>query len=131
MTPEELRRYRKVVVQIEALDAQIEAEYCNIQSPKFDKNDTGKLSATVPNSPVEQSLARIEEFNRRRSALVEFKQYVDYWVRELDDNYIASIITYHYLLGYKWDKTATLIHGESKGDTCRKAVQRYFDTYKV
>lgn len=131
MTPDDLRRYKKAKKIIQALEQEIALAYAPIRSPKLDKNDTGKLSATLPGNPTEQALERIEALNKKKRRLEAFTGKVEGWVNSLEDRYIAKVCAFHYLEGNTWEETAQRIGGSNTAESTRKAAQRYFDTYKV
>lgn len=131
MTVYELRQYRGLKFETEAIRFQIEQAYSTVRSPQPKEVIAGKSSAHMPGSPTEQAFERVQKLKEKLCKCEEKIQEIENWVDALSDGYIASVVRYHYLEGMTWDVTAFKIYGYYAGDTVRKAVQRYFDTYKV
>ena len=130
MTIETLKQYRPMVMNIEALENEIQSYYVPISSPNGKESiGAGSVSARVPGNPTEEAFNRItdlkniliERQREQQKTLYEIEQ----WIRSIDDIEIESIIRWHFLIGKTWAETNDKIFGYSDRDYCRKRFFRF------
>jgi hypothetical protein len=127
MTIEELESVRGMASEVQAIQNEIESLYTPICSPNG--QSSGGHSNT-PSDPTERAVNRILEIRadlekRIDDYTAEIKR-VEEWVATLKDKNLAAIIRYHYISGYDWIKTGSLVNDSYSDSLCRKKVRRYF-----
>lgn len=127
MTIEELESVRGMASEVQAIQNEIESLYTPICSPNG--QSSGGRSNT-PSDPTERAVNRILEIRadlekRIDDYTAEIKR-VEEWVATLKDKNLAAIIRYHYISGYDWIKTGSLVNDSYSDSLCRKKVRRYF-----
>ncbi len=131
MTIEKLRNLRGMISNIKALDEEIDKLYSPISSPNG-RAGTGGTRSNVPGDPTARSAMKIiemkEEIEKNREEMYELLKDVEKWLRELgpENAEIASIIRWHYILGYPWNITNLKVFGYKNYDNSRKMVERFF-----
>ncbi len=129
MTLEELRQYQAIKESIKAIEAEIESLYYPISSPPMVSDGSGR--SLSPSDPTARAFYRIEadreRLARKQEELTAQKERIDIWIDNLDDQHIAAIIRWHFLLGKTWRETCIKIYGYPDPDICRVAVKRYFE----
>lgn len=131
VTMETLRDYQNMMREIIAIEAQIDAMYYPVASPRL-SGDGGRNS--TPGDPTAIAVARItgekEKLEKKKLEYLRTTEEIKLWVDGLTDGYIAAIVRLHFLSGYTWAETCKKIYGYANKDTCRQALKRYFKRQK-
>ena len=128
ITIEELKKYRYLQMQAQAIQEQIRQMYVPISSPKLFQIGT---KSNVPGDPTRQAFYKIERLNREledkvNEIAVQMKRILD-WVDTIDNLEIQIIIRWHFMNGLSWKETARKIYSTSDSDSCRMKFYRYFN----
>lgn len=128
ITIEELKNYRYLQMQAQAIQEQIRQMYVPISSPQLSQIGT---KSNVPGDPTRQAFYKIERLNREleekvNEIAVQMKRILD-WVDTIDNPEIQIIIRWHFMNGLSWKETARKIYSASDSDSCRKKFYRYFE----
>ena len=128
ITIEELKNYRYLQMQAQAIQEQIRQMYVPISSPQLSQIGT---KSNVPGDPTRQAFYRIERLNREledkvNEIAVQMKRILD-WVDTIDNPEIQIIIRWHFMNGLSWKETARKIYSTSDSDSCRMKFYRYFN----
>ncbi|WP_314673568.1 hypothetical protein [uncultured Solobacterium sp.] len=128
ITIEELKNYRYLQMQAQAIQEQIRQMYVPISSPQLSQIGT---KSNVPGDPTRQAFYKIERLNREleekvNEIAVQMKRILD-WVDTIDNPEIQIIIRWHFMNGLSWKETARKIYSTSDSDSCRKKFYRYFE----
>ena len=131
ITIEELKNYRYLQMQAQAIQEQIRQMYVPISSPQL--SQIGAKS-NVPGDPTRQAFYKIERLNREleekvNEIAVQMKRILD-WVDTIDNPEIQIIIRWHFMNGLSWKETARKIYSTSDSDSCRKKFYRYFESVR-
>lgn len=126
ITKEELRNYRKLRVEIAALEAEIRAMYSPVGSPPTEIIGS---RGNTPGDPTAQTVYRIEGKREKLEAKIaeylELTERIEQFVEEIDDLTVKSIVRLHFLVGYSWRQTCVRVYGYADPDTCRNTFNRY------
>lgn len=128
ITIEELKNYRYLQMQAQAIQEQIRQMYVPISSPQLSQIGT---KSNVPGDPTRQAFYKIERLNREledkvNEIAVQMKRILD-WVDTIDNPEIQIIIRWHFMNGLSWKETARKIYSTSDSDSCRMKFYRYFN----
>lgn len=131
ITIEELKNYRYLQMQAQAIQEQIRQMYVPISSPQLSQIGT---KSNVPGDPTRSAFYRIEKLNQEleekvNEIAVQMKRILD-WVDTLDNPEIQIIIRWHFMNGLSWKETARKIYSTSDSDSCRKKFYRYFESVR-
>ena len=131
ITIEELKNYRYLQMQAQAIQEQIRQMYVPISSPQLSQIGT---KSNVPGNPTRQAFYKIERLNREleekvNEIAVQMKRILD-WVDTIDNPEIQIIIRWHFMNGLSWKETARKIYSTSDSDSCRKKFYRYFESVR-
>lgn len=131
ITIEELKNYRYLQMQAQAIQEQIRQMYVPISSPQLSQIGT---KSNVPGDPTRQAFYKIERLNREledkvNEIAVQMKRILD-WVDTIDNPEIQIIIRWHFMNGLSWKETARKIYSTSDSDSCRKKFYRYFENVR-
>lgn len=131
ITIEELKNYRYLQMQAQAIQEQIRQMYVPISSPQLSQIGT---KSNVPGDPTRQAFYKIERLNREleekvNEIAVQMKRILD-WVDTIDNPEIQIIIRWHFMNGLSWKETARKIYSTSDSDSCRKKFYRYFESIR-
>lgn len=131
ITIEELKNYRYLQMQAQAIQEQIRQMYVPISSPQLSQIGT---KSNVPGDPTRQAFYKIERLNREleekvNEMAVQMKRILD-WVDTIDNPEIQIIIRWHFMNGLSWKETARKIYSTSDSDSCRKKFYRYFESVR-
>lgn len=131
ITIEELKNYRYLQMQAQAIQEQIRQMYVPISSPQLSQIGT---KSNVPSDPTRQAFYKIERLNREleekvNEIAVQMKRILD-WVDTIDNPEIQIIIRWHFMNGLSWKETARKIYSTSDSDSCRKKFYRYFESVR-
>lgn len=128
ITIEELKNYRYLQMQAQAIQEQIRQMYVPISSPQLSQIGT---KSNVPGDPTRSAFYRIEKLNQEleekvNEIAVQMKRILD-WVDTIDNLEIQIIIRWHFMNGLSWKETARKIYSTSDSDSCRMKFYRYFN----
>ncbi|WP_456317221.1 hypothetical protein [Solobacterium moorei] len=131
ITIEELKNYRYLQMQAQAIQEQIRQMYVPISSPQLSQIGT---KSNVPGDPTRQAFYKIERLNREleekvNEIAVQMKRILD-WVDTINNPEIQIIIRWHFMNGLSWKETARKIYSTSDSDSCRKKFYRYFESVR-
>lgn len=131
ITIEELKNYRYLQMQAQAIQEQIRQMYVPISSPQLSQIGT---KSNVPGDPTRQAFYKIERLNREleekvNEIAVQMKRILD-WVDTIENPEIQIIIRWHFMNGLSWKETARKIYSTSDSDSCRKKFYRYFESVR-
>nr|DAS85060.1 MAG TPA: Protein of unknown function (DUF722) [Caudoviricetes sp.] len=131
ITIEELKNYRYLQMQAQAIQEQIRQMYVPISSPQLSQIGT---KSNVPGDPTRSAFYRIEKLNQEleekvNEIAVQMKRILD-WVDTIDNPEIQIIIRWHFMNGLSWKDTARKIYSTSDSDSCRKKFYRYFESVR-
>lgn len=131
ITIEELKNYRYLQMQVQAIQEQIRQMYVPISSPQLSQIGT---KSNVPGDPTRSAFYRIEKLNQEleekvNEIAVQMKRILD-WVDTIDNPEIQIIIRWHFMNGLSWKETARKIYSTSDSDSCRKKFYRYFESVR-
>lgn len=128
ITIEELKNYRYLQMQAQAIQEQIRQMYVPISSLQLSQIGT---KSNVPGDPTRSAFYRIEKLNQEleekvNEIAVQMKRILD-WVDTIDNPEIQIIIRWHFMNGLSWKETARKIYSTSDSDSCRMKFYRYFN----
>ena len=128
ITIEELKNYRYLQMQAQAIQEQIRQMYVPISSPQLSQIGT---KSNVPGDPTRSAFYRIEKLNQEleekvNEIAVQMKRILD-WVDTIENPEIQIIIRWHFMNGLSWKETARKIYSTSDSDSCRMKFYRYFN----
>lgn len=128
ITIEELKNYRYLQMQAQAIQEQIRQMYVPISSPQLSQIGT---KSNVPGDPTRLAFYRIEKLNQEleekvNEIAVQMKRILD-WVDTIDNPEIQIIVRWHFMNGLSWKDTARKIYSTSDSDSCRVKFYRYFN----
>lgn len=128
ITIEELKNYRYLQMQAQAIQEQIRQMYVPISSPQLSQIGT---KSNVPGDPTRSAFYRIEKLNQEleekvNEIAVQMKRILD-WVDTIDNPEIQIIVRWHFMNGLSWKDTARKIYSTSDSDSCRVKFYRYFN----
>ena len=128
ITIEELKNYRYLQMQAQAIQEQIRQMYVPISSPQLSQIGT---KSNVPGDPTRSAFYRIEKLNQEleekvNEIAVQMKRILD-WVDTIGNPEIQIIIRWHFMNGLSWKETARKIYSTSDSDSCRMKFYRYFN----
>lgn len=131
ITIEELKNYRYLQMQAQAIQEQIRQMYVPISSPQLSQIGT---KSNVPGDPTRQAFYKIERLNHEleekvNEIAIQMKRILD-WVDTIDNPEIQIIIRWHFMNGLSWKETARKIYSTSDSDSCRKKFYRYFESVR-
>lgn len=131
ITIEELKNYRYLQMQAQAIQEQIRQMYFPISSPPIGQIGT---KSNIPGDPTRRAFYKIEKLNEElqekvNEIAVEMKRILD-WVNTIDNPEIQIIIRWHFMNGLSWKETARKIYSTSDSDSCRKKFYRYFESVR-
>lgn len=127
MTVDKLEAYKGLVSNMQALQQEISALYNTYRSPRFSDVGSHVMSA---GSPVEGALSKIFEleniYNKEYEAAANLLYEIETWLSQADPE-IRAIARFHYVLGYSWQKTNTILYSYPSYYTARKRLMRYLN----
>lgn len=121
----ELMRVKDLQTSIDALEALLQdLRDSSLQSPGLE--DKGSTPTRNISSNVEQTVLKMEKTEekllKRKQELSELKTEITDFIVTVKDPILASILSYRFILGYSWSKTASLMH--TTEDSIKKVYQR-------
>lgn len=131
MTIEKLEQYKGLTSEMQALRDQIDSLYDTYRSPQFFSEGGHSMSVS---SPTERAVAKIlklkETYQQKYDETADLLLQVENWLSQVEDPEIRSIIRFHYVLGYSWQRTNAAISGYPSYYAARKKIMRYFGREK-
>lgn len=126
MTVEKLEAYKGLVSNMQALQEEISALHNTYRSPLT--SDVGSHVMST-GSPVEGAVSKILElekmYNNEYKKAANLLYEIETFISQIEDPEIRSIIRFHYMLGYSWERTNTAVCGYPSHWTARKKLMRY------
>lgn len=126
MTVEKLEAYKGLVSNMQALQEEISSLHNTYRSPLISDAGSHVMSA---GSPIEGAVSKILElekiYNKEYEAAANLLYEIETFISQIEDPEIRSIIRFHYMLGYSWERTNTAICGYPSYYTARKRLMRY------
>lgn len=126
MSIDKLEQYRGLTTEMKALSQQITSLYDTYRSPQLMNDGGHSMSAS---SPTESALVKIlklkETYQQKYDEAANLLYEIETFVSQIEDPEIRSIIRFHYMLGYSWERTNTAICGYPSYYTARKRLMRY------
>lgn len=131
MTIEKLEQYKGLTSEMQALRDQIDSLYDTYRSPQLMSDGGHSMSVS---SPTERAVAKIlklkETYQQKYDETADLLLQVENWLSQVEDPEIRSIIRFHYVLGYSWQRTNAAISGYPSYYAARKKIMRYFGREK-
>lgn len=131
MTIDDLKAYRYMAAEIEALQLQIAQLYSPVRSPNL--VSIGARGNTV-SDPTHSSVMLADELQRqleeKQEALRAKAVAIEEWLNEVEDSRIRMAIRWHFLLGATWKETARKVDPSLSVLGLKKAFFRWFDEQK-
>ena len=131
MTIEKLEAYRGLTSEMKALSQQITSLYDTYRSPTLMSNGSHSMSV---GSPVETAVNKVLElktvYEQKYEEAANLLYNIETWLSQIEDPEIRSIVRFHYVLGYSWQRTNTAVCGYPSYYAARKKVMRYFGREK-
>lgn len=132
MTIEKLENYKGLVAEMHSLSESIDSLYDTYRSPQL-MSDGGSHSMSV-GSPTESAVNKIVTlkliYSKKIEAASDLLLEVENWLSQVEDPEIRSIIRFHYVLGYSWQRTNVAVCGYPSYYSARKKIMRYFGREK-
>lgn len=126
MTVEKLEAYKGLVSNMQALQQEMSALRNTYKSPVISNVGSHVMSI---GSPIEGAVSKILElekiYNKEYEAAANLLYDIETFISQIEDPEIRSIIRFHYVLGYSWQRTNTAICGYPSYYTARKRLMRY------
>lgn len=130
MTIEKLENYKGLVAEMRSLKESIDSLYNTYRSPQL-MSDAHSMSV---GSPVETAVNKVLElktvYEQKYEEAANLLYNIETWLSQIENPEIRSIVRFHYVLGYSWERTNTAICGYPSYYTARKKVMRYFGREK-
>lgn len=128
MTIDDLRKYRFIRSEIEALEIQLHDKLYNVKSPSTSSISSHGNSVSNPTEvSAFQAIEIEEEINAKMIELRNLVENIETWLDTVDDPRVRSSIRWHYLIGLKWKDTTKKVYGDFYSDNnSRILVERYF-----
>ncbi len=132
MTMDDLGKVTGLRKEIELLDLQIRdlelwGSVPSARNP-FESSGSG-ASIPSPSDPTAAYAYRIQQLRdllfMKRTELTEKLVEIEFWVKEVDNPLIRSIIRSHYLMGKTWRETAKRCCNSNNKETAFVLVKRY------
>lgn len=134
VTLDDLRSYLDLRTAIRSLRDEIDTIEQGTYRP-YDLIGSKRSRGHRSDPTARKALKLIEVRERLQRQLDEYEQITDTierWTLTIDDQIVAHSVRQHYLNGRSWAQTGRLLYGSpSAGDSCRMAVQRYFEKVEV
>lgn len=131
MTIDDLKAYRYMASEIEALQLQIAQLYSPVRSPNL--VSIGARGNTV-SDPTHRSVMLADELQRqleeKQEALRAKAVAIEEWLNEVEDSRIRMAIRWHFLLGATWKETTRKVDLAMSVDAMKKFFFRWFDEQK-
>jgi len=127
MTIEELKQYRGLCADIDAIWAELEAVYMPIRSPT---GNTNEGHGTTPGNPTEQAAFKamavqerlIDQLKEQERIRLE----IESWLMTVEDPELSALVRWHYIIGLTWEKTALKVYGAPHYYRAKKKIHRFF-----
>lgn len=131
MTIDDLKEYRYLAAEIEALQLQITQLYSPVRSPNL--VSIGARGNTT-SDPTHSSVMLADELQRqlgeKQEVLRARAQGIENWLSTVKDGRIRMAIRWHFLLGATWKETTRKVDPAMSVDAMKKFFFRWFDEQK-
>lgn len=131
MTIDELKEYRYVAAEIEALQLQIAQLYSPVRSPNLVSIGARGNSTS---DPTHDSVMLADELQRqledKQEVLRSKAADIETWLNTVSDGRIRMAVRWHFLLGATWKETARKVDPAISVDGLKKSFFRWFDEQK-
>ena len=131
MTIDDLKAYRYMAAEIEALQLQIAQLYSPVRSPNL--VSIGARGNSV-SDPTHSSVMLADELQRQLEEKQEILRAkavaIEEWLNGVDDSRIRMAVRWHFLLGATWKETARKVDPAISVDGLKKSFFRWFDEQK-
>lgn len=131
MTIDDLKEYRYLAAEIEALQLQIAQLYSPVRSPNLVSiGARGNTTSDPTHSSVmladelQRQLEEKQEVLRARAADIET------WLNTVEDAKLRMAVRWHFLLGATWKETARKVDPAISVEGLKKSFFRWFDEQK-
>ena len=128
MTIDDLKAYRYMAAEIEALQLQIAQLYSPVRSPNL--VSIGARGNSV-SDPTHSSVMLADELQRqleeKQEALRAQAVAIEEWLNKVEDSRIRMAIRWHFLLGATWKETTRKVDPSMSVDAMKKFFFRWFD----
>lgn len=128
MTIDDLKAYRYMAAEIEALQLQIAQLYSPVRSPNL--VSIGARGNSVAD-PTHSSVMLADELQRqleeKQEALRAQAVAIEEWLNKVEDSRIRMAIRWHFLLGSTWKETTRKVDPSMSVDAMKKFFFRWFD----
>lgn len=130
MTIEKLENYKGLVAEMRSLKESIDSLYNTYRSPQL-MSDAHSMSV---GSPVETAVNKVLElktvYEQKYEEAANLVYNIETWLSQIEDPEIRSIVRFHYVLGYSWQRTNAAVCGYPSYYAARKKFMRYFGREK-
>ena len=131
MTIEKLESYKGLTAEIKGLREQIDSLYDTYRSPQLMNNGSHSMSASSPTkSAVNKVLELKTVYEQKYEETANILYNIETWLSQIEDPEIRSIVRFHYVLGYSWQRTNVAVYGYASYYAARKKIMRYFGREK-
>lgn len=131
MTIDDLKDYRYLAAEIEALQLQIAQLYSPVRSPNLVSIGARGNSTS---DPTHSSVMLADELQRqleeKQEVLRARAQGIENWLSTVKDGRIRMAIRWHFLLGATWKETTRKVDPAMSVDAMKKFFFRWFDEQK-
>lgn len=131
MTIDDLKDYRYLAAEIEALQLQIAQLYSPVRSPNLVSIGARGNSTS---DPTHSSVMLADELQRqleeKQDVLRARAQGIENWLSTVKDGRIRMAIRWHFLLGATWKETTRKVDPAMSVDAMKKFFFRWFDEQK-
>ncbi len=129
MNLSELKRYRQLKIDIDALGKQIEGLYNTYRSPNLNRvGSAGKYSGSVVSQAVNYITTLQETFTAEYEEMVQLGKEIETWLQTINEPDIVAIIRCYYLCGMDWNQTTKKTLGEFYSwSASRVKLRRYLE----
>lgn len=131
MTIDDLKAYRYMAAEIEALQLQIAQLYSPVRSPNLVSIGARGNSAS---DPTHNSVMLADELQRQLEEKQEVLQSkateIETWLNTVSDGRIRMAIRWHFLLGATWKETTRKVDPAMSVETMKKFFFRWFGEHE-
>ena len=129
MTIDELKGYRALDSEIQAIKRQVASLYNTYHSPSMTSD--GASHQLSSQSPTEIALHKIDElkqlYSDKEIERLDNKIRIERWLETINDSAIRTSIRLHYHQGTSWKETTYIIYEDrARESTTKTAVYRFF-----
>ena len=127
MTIEELKQYRGLCADIDAIRAELNAAYEPIRSPT---GNTNEGHGTTPGNPTEKAVFKAMDIQERLFDQLKEQERIrleiESWLMTIKDPEITAIIRWKYIIGLSWKQTSLKVYGIGDYYRARNKLHVFF-----